>query len=612
MGNLISYKDQYDDFMKLNQEFGVKIYRFKNRTVKISKDLRTKVLFLLLYLLATALFSEPSWYAERPNIGAHDPTVIKDKRGVYTLLSTNNWLEIKQSGDMIHWKSGNHILSGVPDWVPDYIADNTNNVWAPHISYRNNKYWVYYCLSQFGTTKSVIGLATNSTLDPNSSNHKWHDHQKIIQTAEGSNYNAIDPELVIDYEGEPWLIFGSWWSGIKLIKIDPVSGKQSHENPKIYTLAARDDGQGIEGASMLKHNGYYYLFTSWDLCCRGKASTYRIMVGRSENITGPYFNKNGKKLTEGFATELLSEYGRYIGPGGGSPFKDGRRDYFVHHFYDGNTKRGRPTLQIREIIWTNDNWPLITQPYLGRSRAFEAEHAKFEQASIQASNKASNQEYLELKKGSQVEFHIKTLEAGKYILRIRYALKKGNAENRIKINHDFTQSIVYPATGHDTNFTNSESGIITQEIVLKEGYNTVLLQDNSAALNLDRIDMIKSCTTWTAGGSFENGAKVKYIQEENDAILSDGGWIQYEYLNFGREGRKYLQIEFKNNFKGELKLCLDNRENSIATITESTPMHFLKLPYKLKGVHDLYIFYKGSDKCTLNRFKLIQNQPPIK
>lgn len=50
----------------------------------------------------------------------------------------------------------------------------------------------------------------------------------------------------------------------------------------VTALAERTaDNGAIEASVVWKNGSYYYLFSSWDLCCQGTASTYNIRVGRS-------------------------------------------------------------------------------------------------------------------------------------------------------------------------------------------------------------------------------------------------------------------------------------------------------------------------------------------
>ena len=175
-------------------------------------------------------------------------------------------------------------------------------IWAPDISYFNGKYHLYYSASTFGSNRSSIGLATNQTLDPSSDRFSWEDQGKIISSFVTDDWNAIDPNIVIDEEGEPWLSFGSFWSGIKMRKIDPANGKLSSKDTKLYSLASRRRSPELPGAIeapvIIRSSGYYYLFVSFDFCCRGINSTYNIRVGRSKLFTGPYVDREGRDMME--------------------------------------------------------------------------------------------------------------------------------------------------------------------------------------------------------------------------------------------------------------------------------------------------------------------------
>jgi len=118
------------------------------------------------------------------------------------------------------------------------------------------------------------------------------------------------------------------------------------------------DWQAIEAPFIVSHHGFYYLFVSFDLCCRGTRSNYRTMVGRSKSVTGPYLDKAGIPLLQGGGTLLLGPNQRWLGPGGESILHqaDGS-DLIVFHAYDATT--GRPALQISSLVW-RDGWPVAT------------------------------------------------------------------------------------------------------------------------------------------------------------------------------------------------------------------------------------------------------------
>lgn len=130
---------------------------------------------------------------------------------------------------------------------------------------------------------------------------------------------------------------------------------------QVYSLARRPSPDAIEAPFLLHRGRYYYLFVSFDLCCRGVNSTYNIRVGRAEQVTGPYVDREGKAMMEGGGSILLATQGSVIGPGHCAVLHNERGDFLVHHFYDGEDN-GMPTLQVRPLAWTSDGWPEAGAP----------------------------------------------------------------------------------------------------------------------------------------------------------------------------------------------------------------------------------------------------------
>jgi arabinan endo-1,5-alpha-L-arabinosidase len=212
---------------------------------------------------------------------------------------------------------------------------------------------MYYAVSTFGSNKSAIGLAASTTGLPGS----WTDYGTVYTSTTSSDYNAIDPNLFVDGDGKWWLSFGSWWTGLKMIQIDPGTGKQLSSNTTRYSLASRPTGtKAVEAPYIVKRNGYYYLFASYDTCCAGTGSTYKVKVGRATSVTGPYYDKNGVSMMNNGGTPVLESHGRYIGPGGQSVMSDSDGDLIVYHYYDGNDN-GTPKLGINLLNWSS-GWPV--------------------------------------------------------------------------------------------------------------------------------------------------------------------------------------------------------------------------------------------------------------
>jgi arabinan endo-1,5-alpha-L-arabinosidase len=233
----------------------------------------------------------------------------------------------------------------------------------------NHEYRQSYAYSVFGKNTSGIALAVNKTLDPASPDFKWIDKGLVFESKASDDFNAIDPNFIQDQHGHAWLAFGSFWDGIKMRRLDDATGLLSASDTTLYSLARRvrpsganpakpglpPDWEAVEAPFIVQHHGYFYLFTSWDLCCRGTKSTYKTMVGRSKSVTGPYVDQAGKLLTEGGGTEFLVANSRWLGPGGESVLMDPKgQDLIVFHAYDAKT--GKPSMQLSTLSWSGD-WP---------------------------------------------------------------------------------------------------------------------------------------------------------------------------------------------------------------------------------------------------------------
>ncbi|HYQ28915.1 MAG TPA: arabinan endo-1,5-alpha-L-arabinosidase [Polyangiaceae bacterium] len=307
-----------------------------------------------------AALTYPPAASEHRAIGTHDPGMIHVANAYY-LFGTGGLLGIRKSTNLATWTNAGTIFSALPGWIKSALGETPADLWAPDISYVNGTYRVYYAGSSFGSNHSVIGLATNTSLDPQNSAYEWLDQGLVLESNRAGtkdDWNAIDPNATQDAAGNWWLVFGSFWSGIKLRRLDTATGKLSTADTTLYALAAH--AGGIEAPSIILHNGYYYLFVSFDACCKGVDSTYRTMVGRASAITGPYTDANGKAMLQGNAVQLLAKDGRYIGPGGGTAFRDGELFYYAYHYYDGQMN-GASELMLRPINWQND-WPELAAP----------------------------------------------------------------------------------------------------------------------------------------------------------------------------------------------------------------------------------------------------------
>lgn len=292
--------------------------------------------------------------------GVHDPSIAK-QGATYYLFSTDlrnpGHLPIRCSNDLETWTLCGRVFDSIPAWIGQAIP-GIKGLWAPDISYFAGKYHLYYAASSFGKNRSIIALATNQTLDPSSSQYRWVDEGPVIESHPEDIWNAIDPNLVLDNKGQAWLAFGSFWSGIKMRRIDPATGKASAADPTLYSLASRSNQPpgAIEAPFVFRHAGFYYLFVSFDFCCRGARSTYNIRAGRATEPTGPYVDKAGLPMMSGGGTLLLEGNSDWRGPGGQSLLHDPSADIIVFHAYSAAS--GHPFLQIGRLAWSDD-WPQI-------------------------------------------------------------------------------------------------------------------------------------------------------------------------------------------------------------------------------------------------------------
>jgi arabinan endo-1,5-alpha-L-arabinosidase len=564
---------------------------------------------ILKITLLAAVIANPRLLMAEVLVGAHDPTVIRDTRGVYTLLTTNNLLQIRQSTDEINWTAVGNIVPAVPAWVTTILGPTVTDIWAPDARYRNGTYWVYYACSSFGTNNSVIGVATNPTLDTAAANYKWTDQGLVFQSTTADDYNAIDPASYVDLNGNVWMLFGSFWDGIKMIAIDPTTGKQLASNTKIYSLASRGGG-AIEGSTMIEHQSDYYLFTSWDACCQGVSSTYNVRVGRSASVTGPFLDESGVNLMDSGGTEILQAYGIYIGPGGGSAIHDGRRDFYCHHYYNAN-ENGNPYLHNREIVWDNQGWPHMTQPYMGHHNALEAEHAQLVDVNFAQTASASNGEYINNidAADSQVIFHFNALAAETYELRILYANTGTTASTHlVTVDGNPAMTVTYPPTAASGTFSTTQA--VTVSAPMTECYNMISFQPGTGQAELDRVDVLRLAGNLVPGGSNDNGVSYTYQAAANAATLSASGWAEYEYLDFKTGGYNSLSVAFEGSCTGPLRFVLDSLTGSVAvtttvnvtgpaTITVPLPASYVSTT----GVHDVYAQYNGTGTCPLQQFQ---------
>ena len=319
--------------------------------------------YAVLLLGSLAASAQPA----APAIPIHDP-VLTRQNGTYYLFGTGNGITVWSSKDRQTWTPEKPVFAAPPAWATQAVPGFRGHIWAPDISFANGQYSLFYSVSTFGKNRSAIGLATNKTLDPTSPDFKWVDHGPVVQSVPGRDlWNAIDPNLAHDEKGTPWLTFGSFCNGIKLVQLrpdltspaEPAQWRTLARRPRTATLAdslAGDDA--IEGPFIFRHGEYYYLFASFDYCCRGPQSTYKMVVGRARALTGPYLDQAGTPMEQGGGTLVLQGDANWYGVGHNAVATFDGVDYLIFHGYDAHD-RGRPKLRIEPLAWSPAGWPTV-------------------------------------------------------------------------------------------------------------------------------------------------------------------------------------------------------------------------------------------------------------
>ncbi len=332
------------------------------------------VIFVMSGFSSTIKAAEPEILKLEGQLGVHDPVIMREGN-TYYVFSTGRgrggFIPVKISKDLRNWKEIGCVFTTMPEWTKQEIP-LSRDAWAPDISYFNGKFHLYYSVSSFGSNNSAIGLATNKTFYPNSPDYKWEDQGMVIRSTTGeTDWNAIDGNIAIEDANNVWLCWGSFWSGIKMRRIDPKTGKLSSEDTTLYSLCERERGGphqtppvegAVEAPFLIKHDNYWYLFVSFDFCCRGARSTYNVRVGRSREVTGPYFDKEYKSMLEGGGSVVIQAAENSVtwaGPGHQAILHEPDGDYLVFHAYS-IPNRGTSMLNISTIVWEG-GWPKVAE-----------------------------------------------------------------------------------------------------------------------------------------------------------------------------------------------------------------------------------------------------------
>jgi arabinan endo-1,5-alpha-L-arabinosidase len=323
------------------------------------------------YGLAAALLIVSPLLALDGQPGMHDPSTVVLDNGRFYVYGTGNGLPISVSDDGWTWRRAGTLMQAVPGGRPgpDVIARGGNNTWAPDVIRVGGKYFVYY--SAPGTQpKSAIGLLVGKTLDPDSPDYRWEDGGPVVWSDGVEDSNAIDPGAFLDpASGSLWLTYGSYFGYIRLVELDPRTGKRLHPERTPINIAINS-----EASIMIFHDGWYYLLVTHGSCCSSANSSYNIRMGRAKKVTGPFVDNMGIDMLEGGGKLLAGSSGRHIGPGhfGLLDLGDGVQKFSCH--YEADLDRGGiSVLDIRPLLW-RDGWPVAGDNF--KEGTYEIESAR--------------------------------------------------------------------------------------------------------------------------------------------------------------------------------------------------------------------------------------------
>ena len=325
-------------------------------------------------------FQRADFQTDTPMV--HDP-VMAQEGDTYYIFTTGMGIQQMTSKDRQTWTvKADPVMSVIPQWTRDSVPGFTHHVWAPDVIRWHDRWWLAYSCSTFGRNGSAIGLLSTRSL----ASGLWDDQGCIVCSREGrDNWNAIDPNFVIDDQDQPWLVWGSFWDGIQMVRLDTTMHIAAGEKPRTiarrYNLSAPDGKKAlstnpnppknptsdfagpnaIEAPFIFKHAGYYYLFVSWDYCCQGAKSNYRVAVGRSKNIEGPYLGPDGTDMRDGGGKLFLEgDKKAFEAAGHCAAYHIDNQDIFICHGYS-IAHEGASILIQEPVSWTKDGWPELVQ-----------------------------------------------------------------------------------------------------------------------------------------------------------------------------------------------------------------------------------------------------------
>jgi arabinan endo-1,5-alpha-L-arabinosidase len=288
-------------------------------------------------LMAAALVVASVAVALDGQIGIHDPSTIALCNGKFYTYGTGGGSLVSDDGWT--WRRG---------------ATLPRRGLAPDVIHIGDRYYVYVAANIGAQPKAAVNMIWSKSLDPDSPDYKWEEGGVVASSDGVEDSNAIDPGVLLDpKDGRLWLVYGSYFGYIRLVELDPKTGKRLNPNDQPRNLAIN-----CEASDMIYHDGWYYLLATHGSCCRGADSGYNIRVGRARKVTGPFLDNMGVDMIQGGGKLFAGSGGRVIGAGhfGLLDLGDGVQKFSMHWEADLD-RGGASVLDIRPLLW-KDGWPL--------------------------------------------------------------------------------------------------------------------------------------------------------------------------------------------------------------------------------------------------------------
>jgi arabinan endo-1,5-alpha-L-arabinosidase len=307
------------------------------------------------FLLALALRTLP---AQAPALDGepyiHDPSTVVFSDGKYYTFGTGAGGLMSEDGWT--WHSG---------------AVRPGGGVAPDIIKIGNRYLVSFATGGGGMSgghASRVHTMWSKTLDPKSPDFGFHDDTVVASSDGIEDCDAIDPAFLLDpTDGRLWLSYGTYFGFIRLVELDPKTGKRVAGNQAINIAI------DMEATAMMYRDGWYYLLGTHGTCCDGPNSTYNIRVARSRKVTGPFLDNMGIDTLKGGGKLFVAASGRFVGPGhfGLLDLGDGVQKFSCHYEADLD-RSGRSVLDIRPLLW-KDGWPVASDNFQAGTYEIQSE-----------------------------------------------------------------------------------------------------------------------------------------------------------------------------------------------------------------------------------------------